>query len=117
MEKDISQFESAQDSKIRQCLVEEGYLFPLTDAEIESAMLELAKQNINIPPHLNNPLIYLNPPAHRQKTTAKVIPLSAQSNDEYVDNFIALAAREGAGDIPPEILEQMKKDRENQPDE
>lgn len=115
MENEPSQFESALDSEIRHILVEEGYLLPFTDAEYESAMREMAEQEIVIPPHLDNPLIYLYPP--EQKSAVKIIPLPKRERDEYADNFMALAAREGAGEIPADILEQMKKDRENQSDD
>lgn len=115
MENDMNQLESVMDSKIRQFLFEEGYLFPMTDQEIEDSLRECAEQNIIIPPHLDNPLIYLQSPASREP--AKVIALPPHPESSYIKDFTALAAREGTGDIPPEILEQMKKDRENHPDE
>ena len=112
MEKDANQFESEMDSKIRRYLVEEGYLFPLSDSEIEAALKELSESNITIPTHLDNPLLYLNTPT--SKPTAKVVPIQKQQEDTYLKEITALAAREGAGEIPPEILEQMKKDREDE---
>lgn len=65
MEKDANKVESEMDSKIRRYLVEEGYLFPLSDSEIETAIKELSESNITIPTHLDNPLLYLNPPTSK----------------------------------------------------
>lgn len=48
------------DSKIRQFLVDEGYLFPITDAEINRALKESQSNPIEIPIKLDNPLIFLN---------------------------------------------------------
>lgn len=47
------------DLKIRSVLVDLGYLLPLTDAEIEKAWAECEANPPVIPPHLDNPLIYL----------------------------------------------------------
>lgn len=115
MEKDANQFESEMDSKIRRYLVEEGYLFPLSDNEIEAALNELSQTKITIPTHLDDPLLYLNPP--ESKPAAKVVSMTKQQEDTYLKDIMALAAREGAGEIPPEILEQMKKDREDEPND
>lgn len=38
------------DWKIRRFLVEEGYLFPVTDAEIEAAQNELEASGFQVPP-------------------------------------------------------------------
>lgn len=55
------------DKKIRAFLVEEGYLFPVTDQEIEQALKELERSEIKIPLHLDNPAIYLRPFDHLPK--------------------------------------------------
>ena len=47
------------DFKIRQYLVEEGYLFPITDSEIEQALREVEEANVIIPPHLDHPEHFL----------------------------------------------------------
>jgi hypothetical protein len=47
------------DLKIRSFLVEEGYLMPQTDTEIEKAMAECAANPPEIPAHLDNPLLFL----------------------------------------------------------
>jgi hypothetical protein len=112
MEKDANQFESEMDSKIRRYLVEEGYLFPLSDSEIETALKELSESNVTIPPHLDDPLLYLYQPGSKPAT--KVVPFPVQQEETYLEEFTALAAREGADEIPPEVLEQMKKDREDE---
>lgn len=111
----MNQIESAMDSKIRRVLVEEGYLFPLSDSEIEAAMKQLSESNISIPSHLDDPLLYLHPSP--QKHSANIVSMPPEQEKNYLKDFTALAAREGAGEIPPEILEQMKKDREDEPND
>lgn len=41
------------DKKVRQFLVEEGYLFPETDAEVERSLAELETLKIKVPTHLD----------------------------------------------------------------
>lgn len=50
------------DLKIRRLLVDEGYLFPVTDEEIERALQELEEKTVHIPPHLDDPKLYLHFP-------------------------------------------------------
>ena len=45
------------DWKIRRFLVDEGYLFPTTDAEIERALKECEENPVTIIPELDNHLI------------------------------------------------------------
>jgi hypothetical protein len=47
------------DKKIRRFLVDEGYLFPTADAEIERSLIEAESKGIKIPKHLDDPKIYL----------------------------------------------------------
>ena len=47
------------DWKIRRFLVDEGYLFPTTDAEIERALKECEENPVTIIPELDNHLIYI----------------------------------------------------------
>lgn len=47
------------DHKIRRFLVDEGYLFPITDAEIERTLLELKDSPITVPEELDNPLFFI----------------------------------------------------------
>jgi hypothetical protein len=49
------------DRKIRKILVSEGYLMPVTDIEIEQALAELEANPIEMPNHLDDPLIFLSP--------------------------------------------------------
>lgn len=47
------------DSKVRQFLIEEGYLSPTTDEEIQRSLAECEANPPIIPPHLDDPMIYL----------------------------------------------------------
>lgn len=47
------------DRKIRRFLVDEGYLLPSTDTEIERSLIEYEAQCVYIPAHLDNPNIYM----------------------------------------------------------
>ena len=46
------------DRKIRRFLVDEGYLFPTTDEEIERSIIEAKAQGIEVPKHLDYHNIY-----------------------------------------------------------
>lgn len=50
-------YKSMTDKRIRQILIDLGYLFPETDDEI-SRSIEQAKR-VKIPKHLDNPLLFL----------------------------------------------------------
>lgn len=64
------------DKKIRAFLVEQGYLFPVTDSEIEKALKEVDCNHVIIPPHLDDPAFYLHTstvissPAKNARSTA-----------------------------------------------
>jgi hypothetical protein len=107
-----NEFDSPMDSKIRRFLIEEGYIFPTSDNEIEASLKEFEKSNFIFPSHLDNPLLYLYPSA--SKFSSKIVSMPSEQDLNYLRDFTALAAREGAGEIPLEILEQMKKDREDE---
>jgi hypothetical protein len=109
---DINEFESLMGSKIRRFLIEEGYLFPTSDNEIEDSLKKFNESNFTFPSHIDNPLIYLYPPT--PKPSSKIAPMHSEQDQDYLKDFTALAAREGIGEIPPEILDQMKKDIEDE---
>lgn len=106
-----NEFDSSMDSKIRRFLIEEGYIFPTSDDEIEASLKAFEESNFIFPSHLDNPLLYLYPTA--SKFSSKIVSMPSEQ-DNYLRDFTTLAAREGAGEIPPEILEQMKKDRDDE---
>ena len=47
------------DKKIRSFLIDEGYLFPQTDAEIQAAIAFLQENPVTIPPEIDNPNRFL----------------------------------------------------------
>lgn len=111
MEKEMNNFELPLDSIIRRFLVDEGYIFPFTDNEIESALKECSESNYLFPQELDDPLKYIN--NVQVKITKR--PFLGEVDDEkeiYLKDFSALAARGGEAGTPEYILEQMKKDRE-----
>jgi len=83
-----------------------GYMFPETDEQM--AVFEEGMEYHPVAEELNSPELVFNPD-HKKKTyRKKITPLDDDSENKK--NW-AIAAREGK-DIPHEMLEQMKKDRD-----
>lgn len=82
-----------------------GYLFPETDEQM--AVFEESLAYLPVPEELDSPELVFKTKGER-KSYREIVPPVVKSEDER--NW-AIAAREGK-DIPPEIVEQMKKDRD-----
>ena len=80
----------------------QGQLIPGTPEEVEAAEKWLAKQSIQLPETLRK---------HKSESCAPHRVLTFPTATNQATQGLARAAREGKA-VPPEIEEQMKKDRE-----
>lgn len=81
-----------------------GYAFPETDDQM--SVFENKISILPLPEELQNPDFVFN-----NQRKVRVISIQNQINEVAESNW-AIAAREGK-EIPKEILEKMKKDKEN----
>lgn len=84
-----------------------GFLFPTTDDEVKAFENEFDINSVELPENLQNPIKVLK----KDKVT-KVSQQEATVIDMNTVENLNMAARNGEK-IPEEILNQMKKDREN----
>lgn len=84
-----------------------GWVLPKTPQEIELAEKALTEQPVNLPERLVDPYAVLD-------RSSKAIRLGAEfpgPQSISAEQNLAQAAREG-GEIPPDVQEQMKQDRQ-----
>jgi hypothetical protein len=94
------------DELMREAMVCLGWLIPTTPEAVARAEAELDEESIELPESLQDPYVLLDATVRPRSTT----PVRQPSNDDIVQ-CLARAAREGK-DIPAEVEEQMRKDRE-----
>lgn len=103
---------TSKDAKIRLYLVEKGYLFPETDAEIEAVENLQKNTTIELPEKLKTPDFILNnldTPSKRD--WSKIFsPNEAKVKSLYDQEFTSMAAREGGEYLPEEIRKQIEED-------
>jgi len=85
----------------------DGWILPQTPDEVSMAEADLAGDPVRLPPGLTDPYSVLERPSQgiRVGGQPEVVPNGG------VEQNLAQAAREG-GEIPPEVHEQMQKDRD-----
>ena len=88
---------------LRKSLKSNGYLFPTTDDEVDN--FESSNDIEKAPDKFNNMSELL-----KKGRIERVKPIVQNTSGKTIDN-LAMAARKGEG-ISKEILEQMKKDRD-----
>jgi hypothetical protein len=84
-----------------------GWILPQTVEEVRRAEEELAANPVELPPGLADPYAVLDQPHRRIRLGGQL----EVGRDSILEQNLAQAAREGEG-IPPEVKEQMRKDRE-----
>ena len=100
---DKSKDEARLKKKLTSMLRSAGYLFPITDAQVE------AFEKLGLTEEL--PASLADPGAILRRGVVKSIPLQQPKADErIVDSFQRLAARHGK-ELTPEILRKMQEDR------
>jgi hypothetical protein len=104
------------DAKIRRYLVEQGLIFPLTDDEIEFTLQQMEKEKIDIPDEIADFKRFSTQLNSERNLKERLFPKEENDNIFYLDQM-AMAARNGKGEIPEDILEQMKKDSEESQDD
>lgn len=102
MAKSININDTCFEKQLRKSLKSDGYLFPTTDDEVDS--FENSNEIEKAPDKFNNPSELL-----KKGKIKSIKPIVQNMNGSTIDN-LAMAARKGEG-ISKEILEQMKKDR------
>jgi hypothetical protein len=104
------------DAKIRRYLVEQGLIFPITDDEIEFTIQQMEKEDLDIPDEIADFKRFSNQLDSEKNLKERLFPKEENDNIFYLDQM-AMAARNGKGEIPEDILEQMKKDSEESQDD
>ncbi len=84
-----------------------GWILPQTVEEVRQAEEELAANPVELTPGLTDPYAVLDKPHRRIRLGGQL----EVGRDSILEQNLAQAAREGEG-IPPEVKEQMRKDRE-----
>lgn len=95
-----------QEKAFHKALKSYGYLFPETEAELQSFEESISKMKFQIPDKFNDPIAILK--------AGKISNVSQFNsfNDEEIEEHLAQAAREGS-DIPEDVRAQMEKDRKD----
>ena len=101
--------EGDDDSKLGLAIVESarslGWLLPETEQQVAAEEENL--EDVQLPPSLLDPYAVLDRVAASTKK-----PRTDPASSEELEQELARAAREGAGQIPAEVEDQMKRDRE-----
>ena len=99
------------DRLIHMTLRMRGLLMPISIEDVAQAEAEIESNDIQLPESLRDPLSFLN--SSRQKENVLRFPRPEEGSvEQEVTESLARAAREG-GDIPAEIQERMRKDRQD----
>jgi len=93
---------------VHAALVSLGWVVPECDADVAQAEAELAAAPVPLPDALNDPGAVLDGASDRARVVPMRLPLPGRTD---IDATLARAAREG-GEIPPEIEQAMRCDRE-----
>ena len=94
--------------QVYEAFLARGWIIPQTEADVSRAEAEMsAGECEELPSKLHDPYAVLKRSSERQ---AKVMSLQ-QADDDEMPEQMARAARFGK-DIPPEIEERMRQDRE-----
>jgi hypothetical protein len=93
--------------QVYEAFLARGWIIPQTEAEVSRAEAEMVGECDELPAELRDPYAVLS---RALETGAKVLALHPV-DDEEMPKQLARAAREGK-DIPPEIEERMRHDRE-----
>ncbi len=99
--------ETKKEQMIQDALRTGGFLFPQTVAEVERFEKNFGTTQVPLPEHLKVPSFL-----KKSKTTKRNHSVTIATNKE---NF-AVAAREGAPDLPKDILQRMEDDRKKEED-
>ena len=83
-----------------------GIIFPETEEEITRFSERISQMTFKIPKKLDDPLAIL------EEGKVEKVGKFNSFNDEYVDDNLAQAARDGS-EITEDIWEKMKKDRKD----
>ena len=108
--KDIEPSEEFEELELQvyEAFLARGWIIPQTEADVSRAEAEIAVGEYEeLPSKLRDPYAVLKRSSERQ---AKVLSLQQADDDEMTEQM-ARAARFGK-DIPPEIEERMRQDRE-----
>lgn len=101
-----SGMDKALDQAIHDTMRLGGWVLPKFPKEIERSEQLMAEEPVKLPQGLADPFAILSRPSRRPRFS---VPLPESASGSAEQN-LARAAREG-GDIPPEVQEQMAKDR------
>ena len=95
------------DAELFQAMLLKGWLLPLTEDEVAIADGAIEKEIAGTHLEIPNPLELLRAEHEKKKTASP----RADFHNEQVEQNLAWAARNGK-EIPPEVREKMRKDRE-----
>jgi hypothetical protein len=95
------------DLELSQAMLLKGWLLPLTEDEVAIAESAIEKESVGPALEIANPLDLLKAESEKKKTASS----RADFHNEQVEQNLAWAARNGK-EIPPEVREMMRKDRE-----
>jgi hypothetical protein len=95
------------DAELFQAMLLKGWLLPLTEDEVAIADSAIEKEIAGTHLEIPNPLELLRANREKKKTASP----QADFHNEQIEQNLAWAARNGK-EIPPEVREKMRKDRE-----
>jgi hypothetical protein len=94
--------------QVYEAFLRRGWIIPQTEADVSRAEAETKGECGELPAELKNPQAVLR---RAVKTREQVVPLQLAEDAEDTPLQMARAARAGK-DIPPEVEERMRRDRE-----
>jgi len=95
------------EQQVYEAFLARGWIIPQTEGDVSRAEVEMAsEEDQELPAELNDPYAVLK---RASQARPKVVALNPTVND--TPELLARAAREGK-DIPPDIEELMRNDRE-----
>jgi hypothetical protein len=95
-----------QEKAFHKALKSYGYIFPETEAELQSFEESISKMKFQIPDKFNDPMEILK--AGKIENVGQFNSF----NDVQIEEHLAQAAREGSN-IPDDVRAQMEKDRKD----
>lgn len=108
MKYDSDNFELNRDSKIKTRLLEKGLYIPVTDSEIKYFESLLGNTPIELPENFQTPAFIFE----NENKDFDLTKYFSETDQLLSVEILARAAREGFGEIPHDILEKMKINRQ-----